>query len=110
MAFTLLTVSGGLQWPPLVRHAGQLERLLSKTHWDVGGCRRFPYDCTIMKSVYIETSIVSYLTSRPSRDLRAAAWQQITTQWWEQERPKHELCNGERPRHGLLAHVELPTH
>ena len=44
-----------------------------------------------MTSVYIETSIVSYLTSRPSRDLRAAAWQQITVQWWEQERPKHEL-------------------
>lgn len=34
-----------------------------------------------MKSVYIETSIISYLTGRPSRDLRAAAWQQITAQW-----------------------------
>lgn len=28
-----------------------------------------------MKSVYVETSIISYLASRPSRDLRAAAWQ-----------------------------------
>lgn len=44
-----------------------------------------------MKSVYIETSIASYLTARPSRDLRAAAWQQTTLQWWEQERPKYEL-------------------
>lgn len=26
----------------------------------------------------IETSIPSYLTARPSRDIRAAAWQQIT--------------------------------
>jgi len=26
------------------------------------------------KKVYIETSIVSYLTARPSRDLLAAAW------------------------------------
>jgi hypothetical protein len=44
-----------------------------------------------MKSVYVETSVVSYLTSRPSRDLRAAAWQQITSQWWARERGKYEL-------------------
>jgi hypothetical protein len=43
------------------------------------------------KTVYIETSIISYLTAQPSRDLRAAAWQQITTQWWQQERAKYEL-------------------
>jgi predicted nucleic acid-binding protein len=48
-----------------------------------------------MKSVYIETSIASYLTARPSRDLRAAAWQQTTLQWWEQERPKYELFTSE---------------
>lgn len=48
-----------------------------------------------MRSVYIETSIVSYLTALPSRDLRAAAWQQITTQWWEKERPKYELFTSE---------------
>ncbi len=43
------------------------------------------------KLVYIETSIVSYLTAQPSRDLRAAAWQQITTQWWEQQRGEYDL-------------------
>jgi len=43
------------------------------------------------KSVYVETSVISYLTAQPSRDLRAAAWQQITTQWWQQERGKYEL-------------------
>lgn len=48
-----------------------------------------------MKSVYIETSIASYLAARPSRDLRAAAWQQTTIQWWEQERPKYELFTSE---------------
>lgn len=48
-----------------------------------------------MKSVYIETSIASYLTARPSRDLRVAAWQQTTLQWWEQERPKYELFTSE---------------
>ncbi len=45
----------------------------------------------MQKTVYIETSIISYLTALPSRDLRAAAWQQITTQWWQQERAKYEL-------------------
>ena len=43
------------------------------------------------KSVYIETSIADYLTARPSRDVRAAAWQQITNQWWEDVRPDFEL-------------------
>lgn len=44
-----------------------------------------------MKSVYIETSIPSYLTARPSTDIRAAGWQQLTYQWWEDERPKYEI-------------------
>lgn len=39
----------------------------------------------------METSIVSYLTARPSRDLRMAAWQQITIQWWEEVRSQYEL-------------------
>ena len=43
------------------------------------------------KSVYIETSIPGYLTARPSRDVRAAAWQQITTQWWDDARDQYEL-------------------
>ena len=33
-------------------------------------------------AVYIETSIVSYLTARPSRDLIAAAQQTMTREWW----------------------------
>lgn len=37
-----------------------------------------------MKSrLYIETSIVSYLTAKPSRDLVRAAHQQVTRDWWE---------------------------
>jgi len=36
-----------------------------------------------MKSrVYIETSVVSYLTALPSRDIVQAAHQQITRDWW----------------------------
>ncbi len=33
-------------------------------------------------SIYIETTIISYLTSRPSRDLRRAAHQEATCEWW----------------------------
>ncbi len=44
-----------------------------------------------MKRVYIETSIVSYLTARPSRDLVLAARQQITGDWWEDRRSEFEL-------------------
>ena len=33
-------------------------------------------------SVYMETSIISYLSARPSRDLVIAAHQQLTRQWW----------------------------
>jgi len=35
-----------------------------------------------MTTVYVETSILSYLTGRPSRDLLVAAHQQITQEWW----------------------------
>ena len=33
-------------------------------------------------TAYIETSVVSYLTARPSRDVVIAAYQQITREWW----------------------------
>lgn len=32
--------------------------------------------------VYLETSVLSYLTALPSRDLIRAAHQQITVEWW----------------------------
>nr|VFK64183.1 MAG: Predicted nucleic acid-binding protein, contains PIN domain [Candidatus Kentron sp. UNK]VFK71007.1 MAG: Predicted nucleic acid-binding protein, contains PIN domain [Candidatus Kentron sp. UNK] len=44
-----------------------------------------------MRTIYIETSIVSYLTARPSRDLLAAAWQSATSDWWETQRQRFEI-------------------
>jgi PIN domain len=41
--------------------------------------------------VYIETTIVSYLTARPSRDLIIAAHHQITQEWWENRRAAFDL-------------------
>jgi len=34
-------------------------------------------------SVYVETSVISYLASRPSRDVIVAGHQQITLEWWD---------------------------
>lgn len=42
-------------------------------------------------TVYIETSIVSYLTARPSRDVVVAAYQEITREWWSDAPDRFEL-------------------
>jgi hypothetical protein len=44
----------------------------------------------VKPAVYIETTIISYLTARPSRDLIVAAHQQLTVEWWEYARPRVE--------------------
>jgi hypothetical protein len=36
-----------------------------------------------MRRVYLETSVVSYLAARPSRDVVVAAHQQVTRDWWD---------------------------
>ena len=46
----------------------------------------------MMERVYIETTFVSYLTARPSRDLIVAGHQQITHDWWDARRGDYELC------------------
>ena len=43
------------------------------------------------KTVYVETSIVSYLAGRASRDLLIAACQQATREWWQDQRERYEL-------------------
>jgi predicted nucleic acid-binding protein len=46
----------------------------------------------MMERVYIETTFVSYLTARPSRELIVAGHQQITHDWWDSRRGDYELC------------------
>ncbi len=42
--------------------------------------------------VYVETTFVSYLTARPSRDVVIAGHQQVTHEWWNTRRANYELC------------------
>ena len=42
--------------------------------------------------VYIETTVVSYLTARPNRDVVIAGHQQVTHEWWDTRRASYELC------------------
>ncbi len=44
-----------------------------------------------MPSVYLETTIPSYLAAQPSRDLIMAAHQQITHDWWLNARDRFDL-------------------
>jgi predicted nucleic acid-binding protein len=43
------------------------------------------------KTVYLETSFISYLTSRPNRDVVIAGHQAITHEWWNSQRHRYEL-------------------
>ena len=42
-------------------------------------------------TAYIETSVVSYLTARPSRDVVVAAYQEITHEWWRHAPARFDL-------------------
>ena len=44
-----------------------------------------------MPTVYIESSIISYLRRKPSTDILNAARQLLTTRWWTNERTEYEL-------------------
>ena len=42
--------------------------------------------------VYVESSVVSYLTAKPSRDLIVAGQQALTQAWWSEGAHTHALC------------------
>lgn len=48
-----------------------------------------------METVYIETTVVSLVVARPSRDPIIAAHQQITRRWWQDRRLRFECVTSE---------------
>lgn len=45
--------------------------------------------------VYVETSVISYLTARPSRDVVIAGHQQVTSDWWAHASNRFDLVASE---------------
>ena len=46
-------------------------------------------------TVYIETSVLSYLAARPSRDVVIAGYQQVTREWWAVAPDRFDLVASE---------------
>jgi hypothetical protein len=49
------------------------------------------YNEFVKSKVYVETSVVSYITAQPSRDLIVAANQQVSQEWWRERRERFSL-------------------
>jgi hypothetical protein len=47
------------------------------------------------ETVYIETSILGYLTARPSRDIVVAANIEVTREWWDTRRSAFQLYSSQ---------------
>ena len=45
----------------------------------------------VKQIIYLETSVISYLAAKPSRDLVVAANQQITKVWWDNYKDDYEI-------------------
>lgn len=43
------------------------------------------------KKVYLETSVISFLTARPSRDVVKLAKQELTRVWWDKNRSNYDF-------------------
>ena len=48
-----------------------------------------------MPTIYVETSVISYLAARPSRDVVVAGRQKITRDWWHQAKERNTLVASE---------------
>lgn len=49
----------------------------------------------MLPKVYVETTIVSYLAGRASREVVALAHQHVTRDWWERDRFDYDLYTSE---------------
>ncbi len=60
-----------------------------------GPARSSREDGPVKPVAYIETSVVSYLTARQSRDVVVAAYQEVTREWWSTASARFELVASE---------------
>jgi hypothetical protein len=61
-----------------------------------------------METIYIETTVVSYLVANPSMDSILAAHQQLTRQWWQDERVRYKCVTSEEVlREAALGDAEM---
>ncbi len=44
-----------------------------------------------MEIVYVESSVISYITARPSRDVVVSARQALSMEWWDSKRNQYEV-------------------
>jgi hypothetical protein len=49
----------------------------------------------MLPRVYLETTVISYLAARPSKDLITAAHQQLTHDWWQNRRQDFDLFSSQ---------------
>lgn len=42
------------------------------------------------KTIYLETTVISYYTSKPSRDIIVLAHQEITREWWDKALKRYD--------------------
>jgi hypothetical protein len=49
----------------------------------------------VASKIYLETTIISYLAARPSKDLITAAHQQVTHDWWQNRRRDFDLFSSQ---------------
>ena len=70
---------------------GHLKLSFAKTG-EGGNAMEFAlYNKSMRPKVYVETSVISYLTARSSRDIIVAANQQATQEWWHTRKPDFEI-------------------
>jgi hypothetical protein len=61
-----------------------------------------------METIYIETTVVNYLVANPSQDSILAVHQQLTRQWWQDERQRyHCVTSREVLREASLGNAEM---
>lgn len=58
---------------------------------DLSRRHRIGYGCHVKPSVYLETSVISYLVGRLSRDVVVLGNQELTREWWANRRADYEL-------------------